>query len=687
MADDSNAATTPTAPKKKSRLKKLLKVGFGLFVFLVVGLAVFPAIASATFLTGTVQGQLQKQFGAGTTLGKVSFGWTSGLAIDDLKIPSAGPNAKVKDRNAVELKGVRATLSVPALAKAALTGGEAETKIEVDQAKVYLELHPDGKTNLDMPPAAPATSSPDSRSAPPSDTQSAPAEPKPLPCSARSTIDVKSVDVEVADMTSSTGVVQRTVMKGLHVGLLAHVDKDTSAQLDTLDPKDKTLAFEKLEITQEEPNKPAKLVIGVERPEIVARLKYAGKLPESAKQAAIKALASLHQLDAVPTIDVKRVYSDDFDLNGLGVHVTVGPKDGHQLATLEVSGVLKGQHEGAIKLTASADLGAGKGKLPASYELHLNSVDITGVVAKKMPLILPVLAGTQNYAQGQNHLPTLTFSTKGSIETRFDAKEAFDRSPTLRSIVDSGEVLLGPGSFEGSKIIQGFASAFEKLELKDVLDKATGGDPFRFDGVTEAFNVKDGVVTISKLELARQGYGVAISGTVAFEGHYKLAAHFDDKMYAKLAPDVAKLLQAVDKAGGIGIEGDLAGGCTVATPPAEVLAKAMLEGGALDLLRARNPKAAARLDGLLGKTGTSVDKIVNDPKKAAQDAAKTQATQQADKALDKNKDKIEKATGVSEDKLKGAVNGLLGGGDKKDDAKPDDKKDEKPIFKNPFGGD
>jgi hypothetical protein len=703
MADQANKVVTTQPPKKKSRLKKLFKWCCILFILFIVVLVVLPMALTATCLTGIVKSQVQKQFGPGADVGKVSFGWTTGISIDSLKVPSAGPHAKVKDRNALELTGVRVKTSVAGFAQAAMTGGEAQTAVEVDKANVYLELHPDGKTNLDMPegkpnegkPAdtAPAASSSTASSTPSnSSTPASTGEPKPLPCSVLSTVNVKSVDVEVADMTSSTGVVQRTVMKGLHLGVKAHVDKDTSAQVDTLDPKDKTVAFDDLKITQEEPGKPAKLVLGVENPAIVTKLAYAGKLPETAKQAAIKAMAQLHQIEALPTIDVTRVYSDDFDLRGLGVHVSLGPKEKKRLASLEVVGTLKGLHEGQVKLVVTADLGAGQGRLPVTYEINLTKIDISGFVAKKLPTVLPLLSGTEIDATS-NKLPSLTFETKGAAETHFDTLDAFQRSPTLKTIASDGTMALGSGSFDGSKILGEFSKAFEKLELKDVLDKATGGDPCRFDGANEIFTVKDGVVTIKELKLTKSGYGLALSGTVDFGGHYVLAIHFDDKMYAKLPKDEAKVLQAVDKAGGMAAEGDLDGSCKIATPPADVLAKAMLEGGALDVLRSKNPKAAAKLDGMLGKAGTSVDKIVNDPKQAAKDTASTQAEKQADKVLDKNKDKIEKTTGVSEDKVKDKLKGLLGGSDdkkddtKKDDAKPDEKKDDsKPLFKNPFGG-
>lgn len=694
MSQEAAAPTTPAPQprKKKGFIRRLFKWSLVLLVLLGVAIVAAPAVASATFLTSTVRSQLKKQFGDKAEVGKVSFGWTTGLVVEKVRIPSS-PDAREKDRNAVELEGVHVAMSVPALVKAAATGGEAETVMVVDSAKVYLELHPDGKTNIATPEAKAAPAPVDSKAAA-TETASSATDDKPLPCSAKTTIDVKSIDLEVADMTSSTGFVQRTVMKGLHMGLAAKVDEDRNAQVDTLTPTDSTVKLDELRITAEEPNKPSKLVVAVDKPSVIARLKFAGKLPKSAAQAATKAIASLHQLDAIPTLDVSRIYSDDFDLRGLAIKTTIGPDGDKHTAKLTIDGKLHGDTDGGISIAALADLSGGKGKLPVTYELHLNQVEISGLLAKKLPLVLPVLAGAESGEKGKNKLPALSFNAKGSVEASFDAAEKFARQPTVKSIADTGEMLLGPGSFDGSKILKAFVDGFEKLDLKEYVEKAAGGDPFSFDGVIEAFRVKDGVITIDKLELAKQGFGLALSGTVDFDGNYQLAIHFDDKMYAKLDKDTGKLLQAVDKAGGLAVSGNLAGGCSVATPSASVLAKAMLDGGALDLLRAKNPKAAAALDGALGKAGTSVQKIVDDPAKAAKDTAKDQAEKQTDKVLDKNKDKIEKTTGVSEDKVKSGLKGIFGGsGDKKDESKPadkpaDDKKEDekKPLFKNPFGG-
>lgn len=692
MTQEASAATPKTPKKKKGILRRLFKWTLVLLVLVGIVLAVGPAVASATFLTGTVRGQLKKQFGDGAEVGKVSLGWTTGLAIEKLRIPGSAPHAKQKDRNAVELEGLHADLSLVAIIKAAATGGVAETVMTVDSAKVYIELHPGGKTNLAMPEGqAAAPAAVDSKAVTVSTT---PVEDKPLPCSAKSTIHVKSIDLEIADMTSSTGTVQRTVVRGLRMGLLATVDKDRNATVDTLGEKDATVAFDEVKITSEEPNKPSRTVVAVDKMALVARAKVAGKAPKSAEQAPISGAVVSHQIDSAPTLDVARIYGDDYDLRGLAIKLGLAPENGKQVAKLTLDGKLHGLQDGGIQLAATADLGAGKGKLPTTFDMHLNQVEISGYLAKQLPLVLPVLAGAESAEKGKNKLPALSFNTKGTMDVRFDGKEAFDRSPSLKTILNDGELLLGPGSFDGSKILQGFVAAFEKLQLREYLEKAAGGDPFAFEGVVENYGIKDGVITIKKLEMTKQGFGLAISGTVDFGGHYKLAIHFDERMYAKLDKDLGKVLQAVDKAGGCGVEGDIAGGCTFATPPNDVLAKALLEGGALDLIRSKNPKIAAAFDGALGKAGTSVEKIVEDPGKAAKDVAKDQAAQQTDKAIDKNKEKIEKATGVSGDKVKDGLKGMFGSDEKKpadakpDETKPEEKKEEekKPLFKNPFGG-
>ncbi len=252
----SPAAATAPAPKKKSWLKRLLKLGVFLVVLVVVLIIVGPSIASATFLTGTVKKQLQGVFGEGADVTKVSFGWSQGLVVDGIKVPAASW-ARVKDRPVITLEHVGARFSVPGTASAAMSGGEIYSKLEAEKAKVYLELLPGGKTNVPIAtPDKPAESKPagtkpaDTKPADtkptdtkPADTKPADTKPadsptagpaKPLPVSLKSVMDVRAFDVEIADMTSSTGTVQRTILTGLRMGCVASVAKDMTATIDTI---------------------------------------------------------------------------------------------------------------------------------------------------------------------------------------------------------------------------------------------------------------------------------------------------------------------------------------------------------------------------------------------------------------------------------------------------------------------
>jgi hypothetical protein len=689
--------TDPTTPKKKSWLKRILKLGLVLFVVLIVVLAVLPTVATKTFLKGTVKSQLAKNVGGGD-VSKVEFGWTTGLLVDGLTIPSAAAWAKDKSRAAVTLDHFETKLSVPAAVKAALTGGETEVDVTAGKMSIYLELHPDGKTNLALPEAA-KSATPETKPAELKATGSTGGGgSKPLPCSAKAVLDVGTMDIEVADCTSSTGAIQRTVIKGLKIDSSTHVAKDMTAVVDLL-ANQPTLTFDELKITLEQPGKPDTLVLGVSKPDIRVTATYAGPKSATADKAPL-ALAPVHQVDAKPTIAVARVYSNDFDLEDMKMSASVETPAGGKIAKLSFDGVLKGQHAGKVHFDLVADL-CQKPLLPVTMNVDLHDVDISGSVGKYAPKLLPVLDGATTDA-GAQHLPPLTLATKADAAATFDADGKFQKDPTLKSIKDDGDLKLGPGDFEGSTILKGYLEGFNKLELKDVITKAMGQSPFHFDGVEEIFNVKDGVVTIPKLELARQNLKIILAGTCTFDGDYKFGIHLDPEYVQKLEPDVAKLLASVDKAGGIQVEGKLGGAYTVTTPPAEDLAKAMMAGGALDVFRKRNPGGAAKLDSALSKAGVDSKKLQDQPKEAAQDATKTNLEKAADT---KTGQQVEKKLGMSSDDAKKKIGGLFGGDKKTDDQKTDDQKkddqkkddpkkddpkkdDSGPSLplKNPFGG-
>lgn len=708
-APGATPGATPAAPppKKKGCFKRILKVGFVLFVLFVLLVVLLPTILTKFVLKGQVRSQLQKQTGGGD-VAVCEFSWSNGLLVDGLVIPGAAPWTKQKDRPAVKLDHFATKMSVPAMVKAALGGGQVDVVVEAQKCDVYLELHPNGKLNIALPEpekgAQPATTQP-------TDTKPAegkPAEPKPLPCTARAILDVKAFDVEIADCTSSTGAIQRTVLKNFKFGVQTDVAKDMTAKVAAL--KDAVAAvtsaaasgnppavsFDSLKVTLEEVGKQPKLVIAIDKFAVDLTATYSMARPASADMAPIPALAAAHQADAKPVVTIARCWSDDFDLNDLKVDTALEtPGPGKKVLKLLIDGVLKGAHQGKVHLVVACDL-ASKPKLPVTVEVNMQDVDISGSVGKYAPTLIPVLGGASTQA-GAQHLPPLTFTTKADLACQFDDKGQFQKDPTMKSIKDDGEMKLGPGNFEGSKILQGFMEGFDKIDMKDIATKALGDSPFSFEGMNEVFNVKDGTVNVPKCELARKNCSILMDGSCTFDGDYKFGVKIDQASLQKFQPDVAKLMACVEKAGGIQIAGKMGGEYTVTTPPADALAKAMVDGGAWDIFSSRNPNGAKKLNAALGKYGTSVEKLQSDPKAAGKDAAKTGLEKAADS---KTGQQIEKKIGISPEDAKKKIGGLFGGGDDKKpedkpaDAKPDDKKPEEkkddglklPPIKNPFGG-
>ena len=699
--------TVAGAQEKESWLKRIFKLFFVLFVLLAVLIVFLPTLLTKFVLKGQVKSQLAKQTGGGD-VSRVELGWSTGLLVDGLTIPSAAPWAKRKDIPAVKLDHFAAKLSVPAAIKAAATGGEVLTTLEAQKATIYLELHPGGKTNIALPEPAPgaqpATTAPaDSGPGNGKTADGKPAEAKPLPCTAKAILDCKEFDIEVADCTSSTGAIQRTVLKGFKFGVEADVAKDMTTQVTAL--KDapapvssgaagspRAMSFDTLKITLEQPGKPDKLVIAMDQFALDLSATYHGPRSPTADLAPMPALVAVHQVDAKPVVTIARVWSDDFDMNALTVATTIEtPGAGQKVLRMLIDGVLKGQHQGKVHLVVTCDL-CGKTRLPVNVDVNLENVDISGSVAKYAPTLLPVLGGATNQT-GSQGLPPLTLATKADVSCAFE-NGVFQQDPTLKSVKDDGNLKLGPGNFEGSKMLQGFLEGFDKMDLKDIATKAMGESPFKFDGLEQVFNVKDGTINIPKLALDRQNGSLLMDGTCTFAGDYKFGMHVDQDSLKRLEPDVAKLMACVDKAGGVMIEGKVGGEYTVTTPPADKLARAMIDGGAWDVFKARNPKGAEKLNKALGKDGTNVDQMMNDPSKGGKAAGQSAADKAAES---KAGSKIEKKAGISSEDAKKKISGLFGGGDaekpddkKPDDTKkPDDKKDDSTPslpFKNPFGG-
>src|SRR5262249_48769986 len=146
----------------------------------------------------------------------------------------------------------------------------------------------------------------------------------------------------------------------------------------------------------------------------------------------------------------------------------------------------KGENSGTLALDVTADLGAGHGKLPAVIDLQLQKVEVSGAIGKQAPKLFPVLDGART---GDTKLPPVTVSFRGKLDNMFDAKEAFQKDPTLDTIDASGDVSLGPGKLDNSSILKSFSDGLDKIGMKDQVDKAAGGDASSFDSGQESFTI------------------------------------------------------------------------------------------------------------------------------------------------------------------------------------------------------
>src|SRR5262249_24239343 len=150
------------------------------------------------------------------------------------------------------------------------------------------------------------------------------------------------------------------------------------------------------------------LVVAVEKPQIELLADVAGA--PAATPDTPPGLEAVTQVNkAAPSFGVARVYGTDYDLRDLKTSVTVEKRT----IVLAVNGILKGLHEGKIGLNVKANIKS-KQEVPVELSFDLADVDISGMVAKQIPRMLPLLDGAAT-DKGPEHLPRLTFHTGGNL--------------------------------------------------------------------------------------------------------------------------------------------------------------------------------------------------------------------------------------------------------------------------------
>lgn len=135
---DSPSSQVSLPPKKKRRLVRVIIIAFCALVALVL---IAPYVLSLGYLRSRVETELNNNFSGKCEVADVSFSWSSGLSVTDLRI--ANSSGFPEERPAVVMKGMSADVSIISLLFGNLRGNA-----KIDGLEVNVEQNRDGKSNL-----------------------------------------------------------------------------------------------------------------------------------------------------------------------------------------------------------------------------------------------------------------------------------------------------------------------------------------------------------------------------------------------------------------------------------------------------------------------------------------------------------------------------------------------------------
>jgi hypothetical protein len=537
-------------------------------VALVAFLVLLPTIASATFLTPLVRSRLAARFGEPVVLQSVRFGWTRGLEIQGLSLP-AGPNA-IDRRSPIQLDGVRVRLSVPQVVASLLKKQTARVDVEVGRTSIYIEKNTDGTTNVRAgPEGKPEAKTPETKTQAPEQG----ATPKP-PCPIEATVRSETIDLELVDRVSG----RRTSLKGLRLGLRARAGSDGSLELAEAKGA-QPVAFERLAI-QEEPAgaNPAPLLEVVEaRVEpVTAQVAGTPLIPAAVPPG----LDPVRRVGAANAMFVARIRGRDFEIaNAKAVSTVEAPQ--RQLAFTFEGDLLPGPgvpprpegKNGHLRVDVKGRLESAS-TLPCTVSVHVDEADLSGAIAKAAPRALPLFDGVEG---GEGQPPRLTLSVDGDVAPTWNEEQQVDPKATIRTLdVPAGELVVA-GTLRGSKVLSAYTDTLEKLGL-GAKERGGGGAPVEGGELRMKFSIQKGVLNFSDTKVGAQDLQLHASGRVDLATtEYSIKLLLDEGAYAKLPENTAKLFRALDKAGGVTVEGAAGQKMRVKAPSARDLLKSQGE--------------------------------------------------------------------------------------------------------------
>jgi hypothetical protein len=131
----------PAAPRRRSPLRRILKVGVVLASIVIVAIAFLPTLLSMDWARHRVERQLSAALGSEVTIGGYSFGWFSGLSIDGVAVRN--PAGFPVEEKLFEMRALRGDTSI-----ASAVRGRFEVTGSIEGLAIRVRQKADGTTNF-----------------------------------------------------------------------------------------------------------------------------------------------------------------------------------------------------------------------------------------------------------------------------------------------------------------------------------------------------------------------------------------------------------------------------------------------------------------------------------------------------------------------------------------------------------
>lgn len=542
----------PVAPDSPlSRKRRWARIATYVGVVGLVLLLFGPLLLSRTILTPALRAGLG-QGGTPGGLASASMGWTDGVHLERLTVPSPVEGQRpwvLLDEVAVDVSLARSLVST-------IVGGTVPAKLVVGPGRIAM--------TLPLPPkadAAPVESEVTPEEAPKPDEGKK--EPPTLPMALEPGLEVGPLDISVRWAPDPKVSPLDVELRGFVIKGACRVERDLGIDL----REAFSVELGELRVSAERPEVLSAPII-VKGPKLTV-----SKLTLLAGPTPIAERLTLAMTFSVPSLEVERTVLTD-----VGIDLTIeAGKLGFGL-----HGACQG---GKMSYRLAGGMVPRGGRLPLSMGVEITDVQLTGPISRAAPFLLPMLHATQaNTAHGRSPgLPPLSLKAEGTVDLVSSSEGAFLLDDTLKTLaVPKGTLALGSGSFAASQALDGFARALVGLGVAPLLEGVFPAG-MTFDGAAADFTLGAGKVTIPKIALRSKAVNLAAAAEVGFAGDYSMTIR---SLNEGTPTPIDGLLKVLDQAGGVGIKGTLGkDGVEVITPSLDALSDSAKKQGLVDTLK------------------------------------------------------------------------------------------------------